>query len=317
MKSERCLVVESDSAWAGKLRRSLQSLHFEVDCVGDSETALRSLERQKYSLMTLDISLDNDKNWKWGKEFLATLRERELLPPPIIVVSGTSDVRDPIDCLNDFRDWIYHFSWKAGWDHGRFLSAVRLALKGGSTRESTDNPARVSIRDDLAEARARFNGDCPFEQAVFVMMKFPDPKVMDPWKVKCLDDVYGAIRDEVDRHGLTACRADKKVYVGDKQLWDNVRVYMEGCKYGIAVLEDHTGDELNPNVALEYGYMRGLRRNVMLLQEHSFKHMRADLIGTLAKEFTITRSHRVNKESVVNAVASWLVDAGVAAIRNR
>jgi hypothetical protein len=164
----------------------------------------------------------------------------------------------------------------------------------------------------------RFHQDDPFDRSVFVMMKFPDRAKMDAWQVECLEALYGAVRDELDRHGLVARRADKKTYATSKQLWDNLCVYMLGCRYGIAILEDHVGDELNPNVALEYGFMKGLGREVVLLKERCFKHLRADLVGTIPKDFDIgTNDHVLDKRSIQDAVQDWLTDIGVPPKRAR
>ncbi|MBN8231037.1 hypothetical protein JYK02_26305 [Corallococcus macrosporus] len=152
-----------------------------------------------------------------------------------------------------------------------------------------------------------FHEDYAFEKSVFVMMKFPSPN-MEEWKVKCLDDIYQAIKDELSRHGLTARRADKTNYSDRRQMWDNICIHMIGCKYGIAVLEDHVGPEFNPNVALEYGFMTALGRNVLLLKEQNFGHVRADILSTIQENFIISEKHVVDSESVKNAVEGWLVD---------
>ncbi len=163
------------------------------------------------------------------------------------------------------------------------------------------------LEDDLKH----FHDDDRFDRSVFVMMKFPDPAHMEAWQVACLEDLYGAVKEELDRHGLVARRADKKTYAASKQLWDNLSIYMLGCRYGVAILEDHVGDELNPNVALEYGFMKGLGREVILLKERRFKHLRADLVGTIPKEFDIATDHAVDRRSLQDAVSNWLTDIGV------
>jgi nucleoside 2-deoxyribosyltransferase len=61
---------------------------------------------------------------------------------------------------------------------------------------------------------------------------------------------------------------------------------MFGCKYGIAVLEDVFVAEFNPNVALEYGFMRALGKPTLLLKERRFS-ARADILGTLWEQFDV------------------------------
>ena len=101
-----------------------------------------------------------------------------------------------------------------------------------------------------------------------------------------------------------------------RQLWDNLCVYMLGAS-GIAVLEDRSGEELNPNVALEYGFMRALGRDAILVKERSFKHIRADLVGMIPKEFSIGTDLRLDESSLRSAVEAWMVDLNRPAIRRR
>ena len=60
------------------------------------------------------------------------------------------------------------------------------------------------------------------------------------------------------------------------------------CKYGVAVLEDRAKDEFNPNVALEYGFMRALDKPALLLTDRGFRNLRADIVGTVREQFDIT-----------------------------
>jgi hypothetical protein len=184
-------------------------------------------------------------------------------------------------------------------EHDEFSSSTRIAYR--------------HLDSDLV----RYHLDDPFDRSVFVMMKFPDRAKMDPWQIQCLEDLYGAVKEELDRHGLVARRADKKVYATSKLLWDNLCIYMLGCRFGVAILEDHIGDELNPNVALEYGFMKGLGREVVLLKERRFGHIRADLVGTIPKEFDIGTDHVPDRHSIQEAISSWLIDIGIPPKRAR
>lgn len=155
-----------------------------------------------------------------------------------------------------------------------------------------------------------FHRDAPYDKSVFVMMKFSDD-TMGKEQRECLTHIYLAIESELHRHGLTPRRADQKTYARTKQLWDNICIYMLGSKHGIAVLEDYVGKEFNPNVALEYGFMKGLGREVLLLKEQGFKHSRADIIGTISKNFQIDSPYKVSIDSIREAVAGWLTDINV------
>ena len=54
---------------------------------------------------------------------------------------------------------------------------------------------------------------------------------------------------------------------------------------GIAIVEDKYVPELNPNVAMEWGWMRALKRSVLFLREESFDHARADWDGLIDYRF--------------------------------
>lgn len=158
----------------------------------------------------------------------------------------------------------------------------------------------------LASAVLRCRQDTPYDESVFVMMKYPDPATMAPAQCRLLDDIWETLSLTLATYGLTARRADSKTYID--QLWENVCVYMLGCRYGIAVLEDRAAAELNPNVTLEYGFMKALDRPVALLRDLNFKHDRADLTGKLAKPFEIDADGVLNKATLQRAAADWLMD---------
>ena len=58
-----------------------------------------------------------------------------------------------------------------------------------------------------------------------------------------------------------------------------------GCAMGIAIVEDKYRPEINPNVAMEWGWMRALGRRVLFLMEETFSHGRADWGGLRSLEF--------------------------------
>ena len=66
------------------------------------------------------------------------------------------------------------------------------------------------------------------------------------------------------KHNITALRADDKQYMDD--LFPNVRVYLHGSDFGIAIFDRIIQDDFNPNVSLEVGYMLGMGKNILLLK---------------------------------------------------
>jgi len=60
---------------------------------------------------------------------------------------------------------------------------------------------------------------------------------------------------------------------------------MIGSSRGVAIVQDKYTDELNPNVMMEWGWMRGMGKRVFFLLEKDFKNFRADLGGLLSEKF--------------------------------
>jgi CheY-like chemotaxis protein len=153
-----------------------------------------------------------------------------------------------------------------------------------------------AVRAFLADTT---NGCANYDKNVFIMTRFQHGS-------RELEKIDVALRTTLSANGLIAHRADDRCYPDDRNLWDNVCTYMIGCKYGIAILEDIIQDEFNPNVALEYGFMRGLGKEVLLLKEQRFKP-RADIMGTLWDEFDILNIG----PDVEGAITRWLRDLGI------
>ena len=79
---------------------------------------------------------------------------------------------------------------------------------------------------------------------------------------------------------------------------------MHGCSMGIAAPEHETADEYNPNVALEYGFMRALGKNVLLLKERHLRKSRADILRTVWLEFDAADI----TISIDSAIQRWFLD---------
>lgn len=155
----------------------------------------------------------------------------------------------------------------------------------------------------------RFFKDHPdYDRNVFIMCRFSRGDQL-------LLQTEWELRIALRSYGLVPLRADDKFYPIDGILWNNVCVYMICCKYGVAILEDRGRDELNPNVTLEYGFMRALNKPVLLLADRKFQNMRADIIGKMIREFDIS-----NVADTIRApVKLWLegLDVGTGAALDR
>lgn len=129
---------------------------------------------------------------------------------------------------------------------------------------------------------AHFHSVATFDKSVFVMTKFPDLKRGAPEDAQ-LVAIIQAVRDTVQSCGYVARTAIDSQY--HPLLWDNVELYLLGCRRGIAIVEDKYLPELNPNVAMEWGWMRGMGREVLYLVEKDFKKQRADWGGLIESRF--------------------------------
>jgi hypothetical protein len=149
-------------------------------------------------------------------------------------------------------------------------------------REVVDFPPHHLRHEPLL---AQFHGVATFDKSVFVMTKFPDPMKPAPLDAQ-LAAVIEAVRDAVQNCGCVPRIASDGQY--HPILWDNVELYLLGCRRGIAIVEDKYLPELNPNVAMEWGWMRGMGRNVLYLVEKDFKKQRADWGGLIEWPFDWT-----------------------------
>jgi len=126
----------------------------------------------------------------------------------------------------------------------------------------------------------QFHQGSPFEKSVFIMTKFPENKTPLDGE---LARVIKAVRDSVEALGYKSFVASDKTY--NPMLWKNVEFYMLACSRGIAIVESRHTPELNPNVTMEWGWMKGMDRQVLYLVEESFDKRRADLSGLIEAPF--------------------------------
>jgi hypothetical protein len=151
--------------------------------------------------------------------------------------------------------------------------------------------APVHIRESLQ----RFRRDHSDPDAVaFILMQFGTTRAHE--------EITQAIRDELAIHGITGVRADDKEYHDD--LFYNVLTYLHGCKFGVAVFERIEGNNFNPNVALEVGYMFALTRKVCLLKDRTLPSLHTDLVGKVYREFDTQDP----QETIRPPLAKWLTD---------
>lgn len=130
-------------------------------------------------------------------------------------------------------------------------------------------------------ALANFWGQTPAQRSVFIMTKYPDgaDAQLDQQLQAVIDTVVAAVTAR-GYHPHLAIK--KKLHAN---LWENVECHMLGCARGIAIVEDRFNPKLNPNVAMEWGWMRAMRRPVTYLVEKAVAVVPADVAGLIQSRF--------------------------------
>lgn len=124
----------------------------------------------------------------------------------------------------------------------------------------------------------------PADRSVFIMTKYPDgaDAALDAQLQAVIDTVVAAVK---------ACNYHPHLAVHQKlhpNLWENVECHMLACGRGIAIVEDRFNPRLNPNVAMEWGFMRAFRKPVTYLVEKDVKTVPADVAGLIQSRFAWT-----------------------------
>lgn len=174
---------------------------------------------------------------------------------------------------------------------------VNSVLQSQSKESKTISNEAIST-PEIASGLEKFRSDYPLSQkTAFIIMQFGNTKPHEAI-VKCIKDTLRA-------HDIIALRADDKEYMDD--LFPNIKTYMHGCDFGIAVFDRITEDDFNPNVSLEVGYMLGMGKNVLLLKDRTLKSLQTDLTGKLYKAFDTTDIDK----SMPEHITKWLSDRGL------
>jgi hypothetical protein len=126
------------------------------------------------------------------------------------------------------------------------------------------------------------DGGGSYDDFVFIMTKFPD-RSDGKHEGQQLEAVIKGVQEAVKARGYKPRMAWEKDYT--RWLFGNVELFLLGCARGIAIVEDKYIPELNPNVAIEWGWMTGIGRDVLYLREQGFKHARADWDGLIHYPF--------------------------------
>ncbi len=167
-------------------------------------------------------------------------------------------------------------------------------------RETVERPFRqTSLPAEITESLTLFRLDHPDPTNLgFIMMHFG--------KTPAHAAIVSAIKKALQNSNIMGLRADDRAY--HEMTFPNIMTYMHGCRFGVAVFERIETDDFNPNVALEVGYMKALRKPVCLLKDETLKALQTDLGGSLYHPFDLQDLDR----SISAELARWLHDYDLA-----
>jgi hypothetical protein len=151
---------------------------------------------------------------------------------------------------------------------------------------------------DHSEELKKFFEIAPYEKSVFIMTKFPESDAGDDAKLK---EIIQEVKQTIADVGLIPRIA---TYEYHEDLRRNVELYLLGSAKGVAIVEDRCRKEMNPNVAFEWGWMKGMGKRVFYLMEEEFAHSRADWSGLLNKTFSWDHP----AEDIRTALTAWLTE---------
>ena len=146
----------------------------------------------------------------------------------------------------------------------------------------------------LKEPIKRFLEIYPFEKNVFIMMRYYD-------NVDIFKNIEKDIKDSLIKIGLVGHLARDRTYV--RNLYDNIKVYMACCQFGIAVFEEIKDANFNPNISIELGFMEAWGREVLLLKEEKLNRLHTDIVGELYEVFNQDRV-----KTIRNPIKKWVMD---------
>ena len=121
----------------------------------------------------------------------------------------------------------------------------------------------------------------PYERRVFIMTKYRDgvDAKLDTQLQEVIDTVRTAI---VSRGYHPQLAGETKLH---PNLWENIECQMLACGRGVAIVENRYNPKLNPNVAMEWGWMRAMKKPVLYLVEKSVDPVPADVAGLIKSRF--------------------------------
>jgi hypothetical protein len=117
--------------------------------------------------------------------------------------------------------------------------------------------------------------------------------------------ILNVIDETARSRGIHILRADSYDFHND--LLSNVRTYLHGCSFGVAVYDRIEAEQHNANVGLEIGYLMALNKPVLLLKDRTLPSLQADLAGRLYRTF----DPHDPEGTIPNQLTKWFEDNGI------
>lgn len=168
------------------------------------------------------------------------------------------------------------------------------------TKNTIRNPmSSIEIPPEIQQSLEDFSEVYPASSpTAFIMMRFGQTAA----HLRIME----SIKKSLEPMGVIALRADDREFHSD--LFANILTYMYGCRFGVAVFERIEGDDFNPNVSLEVGYMLAMGKPVCFLKDRTLRSLQTDLLGKLYRPFD-----PYSPETTIPAeLARWCKDRGMA-----
>lgn len=141
-----------------------------------------------------------------------------------------------------------------------------------------------------------------YDKSIFLMMPF-DSNLN-------FRTLSNRIKETCNTYGFKAFRLDDPFRSPTDQLWKNIELNMLSCRFGIAVhvaekiwdkLDDKPRFFHNPNVAVEFGFMKSRGKKVLILKDEDTV-LSSDLQGFQWRSFEIKNPDK----TIDNALTPWL-----------
>lgn len=242
------------------------------DIIDDNMSRIFSLSETATQLPTI-IQTTRDKYSE--SLFLETLARCAIIGILKCQAEGINDIAYTVNQYihNDYRDLRYKAL--------RTTASLRAFLeKYGTIHEA------FSSYNDRLELAWKLSD---FDKTIFLMMPFQS------------DNNYRTLTATIKqiclKKNFSAIRIDDKDRQFSDRLWDNLVINMLSSKYAIAIYvsepivdiltkKDEVKFFANPNVALEFGFLKSRGQNILLLKDKN-SPLPSDLQGFLWKEFDI------------------------------